>query len=527
MELEPEEEDVSQKLPQPEESVPKKMEVEAEEEDVPQPEESITKKMEVEAEEDDVPQPEEADSKPAEIPEADAEEPVAEDIPKPKTKPSLWVCPKCYEENGGRREKCMSCGQPRAQEYIPQPSKKRKLNTGEALGKIYEERAEAAALFEELQKLEQQSEQDVSAKGDFYDEGDWDRAGIEDEIRIVKLEIAKKKTAAEAEAAGVTTDGGEQKDPVDLTDPAEPTANHIVVCGSINADRYVEVDRLPGKGETLSGSGGFTSVGGKSANCAAAIGKLGGNVSFVGYSGDGQDVWFRQVMGTHSVGMGQLVDLPDITVGQAYIFLFPGGENSIVLVGGANTSWPEKLTAGQVRTIKKASAVCLCQEVTEESNILCGSIAKAAGIPVILDAGGADRPIKPELMECLAILAPNETELARLSGMECGTDDEIIAAARKIQKELNAPSILAHIGDRGSIWIPVDGEIIRQEATKVEKIVDTTGAGDGFTGAFVKARYGDGLPVEEALEFASRAGAIACQTKGTIPSFATRVQMSG
>jgi len=314
----------------------------------------------------------------------------------------------------------------------------------------------------------------------------------------------------------------------------------LVVVGSVNADLVVDVPRMPKPGETLSATGGGEVVpGGKGANQACAGGMLGYQTIMIGQVGtDAHGPSLKGALDSAGVET-DLVTAVDGPSGQAVIYLAPDGENSIVIIGGANQAWGA-LSRAATEAIQSAGALLLQREVPPSVNIAAARAAKAAGVPVIVDAGGAEGALEPELLECTTILSPNETELARLVGKEAvavgGDDDESLAevleAARSLQAK-GAEQVLVKLGSRGSYLVPAagggEGEEeeplpIRQSAIPAPEVVDTTAAGDSFTGAYAVALL-EGKPPREALRFAAAAGSLCVRKRGAIPSLPSRAEV--
>lgn len=252
-------------------------------------------------------------------------------------------------------------------------------------------------------------------------------------------------------------------------------AKPIVVVGSVNADLVMPVDRLPKPGETLSASGIETIPGGKGANQAAAAARLGYPTYFVGQMG--KDDPNAGLLRTALLGCGVKLDHVrevDGPCGTALILLQAGGENSIIIVGGANqATW--QLGEATQQVIRSAGALLLQREIPESVNVQVAKLAKEAGVPVILDAGGVEGPIDPELLPCLSILSPNETELARLTGLPTDSVEQVAAAAEKLMA-MGVGSVLVKLGADGSLLLPGPGQAaIRQSAIKAAQVVDTTG----------------------------------------------------
>ena len=290
----------------------------------------------------------------------------------------------------------------------------------------------------------------------------------------------------------------------------------LVVVGSVNADYVLSVERLPAPGETVSASTLELFPGGKGANQAAAAARLGHPTRFIGQTGkDGNGTFMRNALTESGVVVDQLVERDECSTGTAYIFLQPSGENSIVILGGANQEkW--EISERNRETIGGAGAVLLQREIPEHVNLQVARMAKESGVPVILDAGGVDAPLDPEILGNLAVLSPNETELARLTGLPTSTDEEMLAAATKLLS-LDVGSVLIKLGARGSVLIDENSEAIRQDALPVDQVVDTTGAGDCYTAAFAVG-YVKGWPKEKCLLFASAAASACIQKKGAMVS---------
>jgi ribokinase len=299
----------------------------------------------------------------------------------------------------------------------------------------------------------------------------------------------------------------------------------LVVVGSINADLVVELDRLPKKGETLSTKGGSMNVypGGKGANQAVAASNLGYPTQFVGQVGkDAYAPMLCQALSDRGVDT-RMVHAINGSSGIAFIMIQPGGENSIVLVGGANTSEEWQISDDVTAAIQNAGVVLLQREIPESVNVIFAKLATSARVPVILDAGGADRPLRGDVLANIAILSPNETELERLTGMPTKTEKDCIKAAESLVHQ-GVNKVLVKLGAKGSLLVDIYGNILKQKAEKVLEVVDTTGAGDCFTAAFAVAML-EGKSDQEAMAWASKAAALCIQSAGAIPSMPTRAAM--
>ncbi|XP_030525183.2 ribokinase isoform X1 [Rhodamnia argentea] len=300
----------------------------------------------------------------------------------------------------------------------------------------------------------------------------------------------------------------------------------LVVVGSANADIYVEIERLPNEGETISATSGQTLAGGKGANQAACGGKLRYPTYFLGQVGeDAHGKLVSQALEDSGVNLDHLNIVSGTPTGHAVVMLQSDGQNSIIIIGGTNMcSWPEVLPDEDLELVKNAGIVLLQREIPDFVNNQVAKAARSAGVPVILDAGGMDTPIPRELLSSVDIFSPNETELARLTAMPTESFEQICQAVAKFH-EMGIKQVLLKLGDKGSALF-IEGENpIKQPIIKAKKVLDTTGAGDTFTAAFAVAHV-EGKSKAECLRFAAAAAALCVQAKGAIPSMPVRESVS-
>ncbi|PWA46990.1 pfkB-like carbohydrate kinase family protein [Artemisia annua] len=300
----------------------------------------------------------------------------------------------------------------------------------------------------------------------------------------------------------------------------------LVVVGSANADIYVEITRLPSQGETISAKTGQTLAGGKGANQAVCSSMLSYPTYFVGQVGqDAHGELIIDALEKSGVCLDYLrkVEEEDVPTGHAVVMLQSDGQNSIIIVGGANMNgWEGNVVFkdGFDVVVRNAGIVLLQREIPDIVNIKVAKAAKSAGVPVILDAGGMDAPIPVDLLNNIDIFSPNESELARLTGMPTENFEQITLAVAECHK-LGVRDVLVKLGDRGSALFTEGNEPIEQGIIKAEKVLDTTGAGDTFTAAYAVALV-EGKSKVECLRFAAAAASLCVQVKGAIPSMPRR-----
>jgi ribokinase len=290
----------------------------------------------------------------------------------------------------------------------------------------------------------------------------------------------------------------------------------VVVVGSLNQDITVSADRRPDGGETVLGSWVATASGGKGGNQAVAAARAGARVAMVGCVGaDAAGEALLAGLRAAGVDAGAVRRLDDTSSGTALIVVDATGENSIVVVPGANT----RLSAADVELALGApalagvaggesergaeGAVVLAQlEVPEEAVV---AAARAAG-RFVLNASPV-RPLPQALLEAADPLIVNAGEAAAIAGSE--SDDPAALAAAAL--DLGVRSIVITLGARGARWTTPEWSIER--AAPTVDVVDTTGAGDVFAGTLA-ARLSAGADPEDALDAAVRAGAEAVRWRG-------------
>ena len=281
----------------------------------------------------------------------------------------------------------------------------------------------------------------------------------------------------------------------------------VTVVGSVNEDVLVAVDRLPGRGETVVGRSVTRAPGGKGANQAAAAGLLGPGVHMVGRVGEDAagDRQLAALAGSR-VNVSRVHRTPGSPTGTATIPVEDGsGENLIVVVPGAN----EALTAADVdvEPVHRADVLLLQLEVPLEA--VQAAATAARGTVVLTPA--PPRALPDGLLSRIDVLVPNEHELVQLAGAAPGerTPAELAGLARG----LGVRAVVVTLGGRGALVVPSgDGPAVLQPALAVDA-VDTTGAGDCFSGALAQALAGGG-DLAGAVRYAVAAAALSTTGPG-------------
>ena len=297
----------------------------------------------------------------------------------------------------------------------------------------------------------------------------------------------------------------------------------IVVVGSLNADLTIYTERLPQPGETVHGNGFAVNPGGKSANQAVAASRLGGKVSLIGAVGeDPNGTMLLDSTANAGVDVSR-VRRTGIATGVAVISVDANGENSIIISAGANgTLSPADVDAAAFRD---AAVVCLCLEVGIDTVVAAAQAGHDAGATVLLNLSPYAEV--PEVLAGLSdVLLVNAHEAALFLGDGADIPDADAPAdhwepVRSRFAHRGLQRVLVTLGSQGSVVLDslADKQVTRIAPTRVSA-VDTTGAGDAFTGA-VAARLAAGDSLTDAASFASVAAALAATKKGTQAAYAT------
>ena len=299
-------------------------------------------------------------------------------------------------------------------------------------------------------------------------------------------------------------------------------AGKIIVVGSLNMDLVACASRIPVAGETITGHTFFDGAGGKGANQAYAAARLGGRVAMLGRVGS--DEYGRRMRANLEQagcdGSGVLA-IPNCVSGIALIFVADSGQNSIVIVPGANNRFSPEDVEGSQGHFQDAALVLLQLENPLPTVVAAARSARRAGARVILDPAPA-QPLPDELFGLADILTPNDTEAAILAGLPPGRVDvpHAMAIAHSL-KERGASTVIVKLGDQGCVL--ADEGTHHLPAPRVEA-VDTTAAGDEFNGALAVG-LSEGMDLVEACRFANRAAAVSVTRLGTQEAAPTRQEV--
>lgn len=295
----------------------------------------------------------------------------------------------------------------------------------------------------------------------------------------------------------------------------------ILVFGSLNVDFVVRTEDRPRPGETVHGLGFELYPGGKGANQAVAASRAGGKVTMAGRVGD--DV-FAGVLTRSLLESGVRGDLVKVTpgkpTGSAFITIDKSGENSIIIVGGANSLVCAEDVDSFLPVLDTCRAILLQLEIPMDTVLYAAERAKERGTAVLLDPAPAG-DIPDRLLKLVDCITPNEHEAAYLTGRTISD----IKTARLAAVDLisrGAKSAVVKLGGRGVVYA-TDTSMEHIPSYQVEA-VDTTAAGDAFSGALAVAIC-EGKSIGEACRFANAAGALAVTKPGAQTSMPWRTEI--
>ncbi len=273
----------------------------------------------------------------------------------------------------------------------------------------------------------------------------------------------------------------------------------VAVVGSVNLDLVATTARLPGPGETVSGTSYAEHAGGKGLNQAIAAARSGARTALVAAVGDDDaGGTLRSLAAGDGVDVAEVRVLDSVATGRALITVDDRAENSIVVVPGANALM-------RADPLPLARVVIAQLEVPVEQVIAAFRLARARGARTILNPAPA-QALPDELVGLCDIVVPNEHEVRLIGGADALIEHGVTA-------------VVTTLGSAGvAVSESVAGTVARWSAPAIDvSPIDTTGAGDAFCGALA-ARLALGDDLRRAVGYAIAAGALATTVAGAVPS---------
>lgn len=295
----------------------------------------------------------------------------------------------------------------------------------------------------------------------------------------------------------------------------------IIVIGSSNVDMVVRTSHLPAPGETILGGEFFMNQGGKGANQAVAIKRLGGNLIFMAKLGN--DVLGRQSVGyfkKEGIDTRYIAFDEDSASGVALISVDDHAENSIVVASGANMLLNEQDVDKMLEEMCEGDILLMQLEIPLQTVEYAARKAFGKGVKVVLNPAPA-RSLPKELFRHLYMVTPNRIEAEMLTGIKIANDADVEKVAEEICV-MGVKNVIITLGSKGCL-IREEGVSYRIDAFKVEP-VDTTAAGDTFNGALCVG-LSEGMDLKQAAVMASKASSIAVTRMGAQSSIPYREEL--
>lgn len=298
--------------------------------------------------------------------------------------------------------------------------------------------------------------------------------------------------------------------------------SRIMIVGSSNIDMVATMQRMPARGETVQGTTTERIPGGKGANQAYACGKLGASAVFVSMVGD--DGLGETIIGnmqsvgveTHYIGTAE-----GTATGTAFIWVDEAGNNSIVVIPGANAKCDSAYINSCSPAMKDSSIVIAQLETPAEGIYHCLRAAATQGKMIILNPAPAPNSIPDDILALLDYITPNETELQKLTG---ATTDNLKSVEQgcRVLLDKGVKNVLVTLGFKGAML--VNQRECTVYAPPTVRVVDTTAAGDTFNAAFA-VKILEGSTPGQAIIFANAASSLAVSRKGAQTSIPYRQEV--
>ena len=296
----------------------------------------------------------------------------------------------------------------------------------------------------------------------------------------------------------------------------------VFVLGSFAVDASFRAPRLPVLGETLLGSSFALGPGGKGSNQAVAAARAGGHVFLL--TAIGKDTFgeiARSTWAAEGIDTSLVKTSPTATGSAAILLNETTGENAIIVVPGACSTLTAEDVENAAEQIGRAR-VFVTQLETPLPVVQHGlALARAAGITTVLNPAPAPRdPLPAELLSLVDYLLPNQTEAAQITGLPVDTPAQLQLAALSLI-ERGVKNVLFTLGERGALLYESSGGMTVIPAVSPGPVVDTTGAGDAFCGAFASSLR-EGQSAIAAGHFASAAAGLSVTKHGAASSMPHR-----
>ena len=296
----------------------------------------------------------------------------------------------------------------------------------------------------------------------------------------------------------------------------------IVILGIFVADTAYRADRQPKMGETILGTSFALGPGGKGSNQSVAAAMAGGDVTFISRLGKDAFADIARATWAKAGVKSAITEDAESYTGAAYIFLENAtGNNAIIVAAGAAGRISVEDVEANRALIEGAKVFITQLEQPIPAARRALEIARAAGVRTILNPAPA-APLDDALLSLCDYVTPNESETESLTGLPVTTIAEAEVAADALLAR-GVGACLITLGERGALYRD-RSRSVHVPVISAGKVLDTTGAGDAFNGGFAVA-LAEGMPIEQALRFASATAGISVTRPGTAGSMPTRAEI--
>ena len=293
----------------------------------------------------------------------------------------------------------------------------------------------------------------------------------------------------------------------------------IFVVGSINMDLVIKAPVMPDQGVTLTGSNFMMNPGGKGANQAVSVSKLGGEAYMVGCVGDAFSKDLIETLNSYNVKTDFVFKKDNVSSGVAVIVIV-NGDNRIILDAGSNALVDKEAVDEAFKHAQEGDYVISQLEIPQETVKYAFEKAKELKMVTILNPAPAAKLIDG-ILNNTDYFIPNENELELYTGIKADTKEKQVEAIKALNS-LGVKNVIVTLGSDGSCTL-IDGKYVHVDSYKV-KAVDTTAAGDTFIGALA-VELSRGKELTEAMDFASKASSITVTRDGAQKSIPYRNEL--
>ena len=299
---------------------------------------------------------------------------------------------------------------------------------------------------------------------------------------------------------------------------------HILIISSANMDFVMPTQTFPARGQTVIDTGSYRYIpGGKGANSAVAVARLGGKCTFCAKLGkDANGDTLAALYAAESIDTACLCRDEETPTGLAAILVESDGANRIIVYPGANSKLNEADIDRALAT--RPDAVYLQTEIPTAAVLYASNAAARLGIPVFLDAGPADPSFPLDRLPPLAVFSPNETEAEIYTGILPENESQCLACAQALCEKLTARYMVLKLGARGAYCYDTKKKQGKTFPALPVRAVDSTAAGDAFTAALT-LHYIETGDMPAAIRYANAVGALTVSRAGASSSIPTEAEV--